>query len=685
MSYNAETVPDLLSPDGPLARDLTAYEDRPFQREFVLEVARLLEEGGRLAAEAPTGIGKSLGYAVPAAAWAVAGNGPVIVSTHTKALQEQLLHLEAPRLRRVLDRDVVVRVLKGRTNYLCRRRYRVALGQASGEGTLALLHRIRPWVDGTETGDFAELGDLSPQDRQYLHLRAASEPGFCAHSGCLPGEGCFLKKARQQAAAAHILIVNHALLSIHLFGDRDLLPASDALIVDEAHGFVRAALDHLTVSVGPGRIAALLESLPGGGGFLPDAVRSKDGSARLAALHHSASGLESASKEFFGRKNGAPPDGDPRQRYRDVGEYAGLCPLSGDGLAESLQTVLADAEALEAMAERAAGRDEDDVGRGFLVEVRRFREEGALFARDLEALTGPGPDPDAVTWKEWGGNAFSLNRSPLELGTALAPVLRKGPSTVVFTSATLAAGKDFTYFAREVGLDGDLHTVSYPSPFSFPDQAVVLAVRRAPDPREPGWAETTADTLDRLLRRPGRKTMALFTSYRDLSRVHRILAGAAGYAVLAQEGAGEVPRLLEAFRAAPRALLLGTASFWEGIDLPGDDLEILVLTRLPFGVPTDPRFQARAERLEAEGKNPFTDLYLPEAVLRFKQGFGRLIRRRSDCGVVAVLDPRLVTKGYGRRFAGALPLPVTEAGDGADLAARAAAWWETHSTRGDAT
>jgi ATP-dependent DNA helicase DinG len=606
-----------------------------------------------------------------------------------------------------------VRVLKGRTNYLCRRRYRAALGQASGDAALALLHRIRPWTETTETGDFAELGDLDPRDRHYLHLRAASEPGFCAHSGCQPGDGCFLKKARQQAAAADLLIVNHALLSIHLFGDRELLPAADALIVDEAHGFVRAALDHLTVSVGPGRVASLLESLPGGGGFLPDAVRTGEGSTRLAALHRAAGRLEGAGREFFGRKNGAPPEGDPRQRYRDAAEYDALCPLSRDALTETVLGAVADAEALEAWVERFATRD-DDVVRGFLGEIRRFREEGTLVARDLEALAEPDPERGEVTWKEWGGGAFSLNRSPLELGPALAPVLARGPSAVVFTSATLAAGNDFTCVARDVGftVEGDLFTIAYPSPFSFPDQAVVLAVRRSPDPRDAGWAATTADTLDRLMRAPGRKTMALFTSYRDLSRVHRILAdgpsgngggggngggnaddgnpdhAGGGYDVLAQGGAGEVPRLLEAFRASPRALLLGTSSFWEGIDLPGDDLEILVLTRLPFGVPTDPRFQARAERLEEEGRNPFTDLYLPEAVLRFKQGFGRLIRRRSDRGIVAVLDPRLLNKGYGRRFAAALPLPVTEATDGPDLAARAAAWWETHSmqsTRGDAS
>ena len=212
-------------------------------------------------------------------------------------------------------------------------------------------------------------------------------------------------------------------------------------------------------------------------------------------------------------------------------------------------------------------------------------------------------------------------------------------------------------------------------------------MRRGPDPREPGWAEATAETLDALMRDPARKTMALFTSYRDLDAV-RALVGGSAYQVVAQGEHGTASDVLAAFRRADRALLLGTASFWEGVDLPGDDLEVLVLTRLPFGVPTEPRYQARAERLEAEGGNPFTDLYLPEAVLRFKQGFGRLIRRRADRGIVAVLDTRLLTRNYGGRFRDALPLPVTEVPDGAALARAAASWWNRGavlSRQGDPT
>jgi ATP-dependent DNA helicase DinG len=275
-----------------------------------------------------------------------------------------------------------------------------------------------------------------------------------------------------------------------------------------------------------------------------------------------------------------------------------------------------------------------------------------------------------------------LNAAPLELGPALSRALERGPEALIFASATLAAGKDFTYFAREVGLEGSLPSIAYPSPFDFQEQALLVAARQGPDPREPGWAETTAATLRGLMADPGRKTMALFTSYRDLNRVHRALAPAEeeaatapDYTILAQGPGSPAAGMLEAFRSAPRALLLGTSSFWEGVDLPGDDLEVLVMTRLPFGVPTDPRFQARSERLELEGGNPFHDLYLPEAVLRFKQGFGRLIRRRSDRGIVAVLDPRFLGKGYGRKFQSALPLPVVAVADGPALVRTAAAWW----------
>jgi Rad3-related DNA helicase len=680
--YNAETVPDLLAPDGPLAGLLAGYEDRPYQRELALEVARLLEAGGRIAVEAPTGIGKSLAYGLPAALWSAAGNGTVVVSTHTRALQEQLVHKEAPRLVRAAGGDLSVRVLKGRTNYLCRRRLEVAAAEGAGEATAKLLDRLRSWADTTATGDFAELTDLSAGDARVLTARVAGEVRFCSRSACTPATGCHFKQARARAGQAHLLVVNHALLASHLFGGYDILPEMGALVVDEAHNVIRVALDHLTRNVGPGRVASLLEEAPGRGGRTPASLLAGEGASRLAALHRAAAQVEAASRTYFGKENGRPPAADARLRYRDEEELGALCPLSPEALDHALGTLEADARSLEAT---LAPEGEDARASAALADVVRLGDEAQLLRRELEFLTRPDPAAlDTVWWKAWAASGtFSLNAAPLEVGPSLAAVLERGPEAVIFTSATLAAGSDFSYFARETGLDSALHCVAYPSPFDFESQALVIGVRRGPDPREPGWAESVAAALADLLADPGRKTMALFTSYRDLDRVNRALdvleekAGEAAYARLAQGDGDTAAQLLERFRAEPRALLLGTASFWEGVDLPGDDLEVLVLTRLPFGVPTEPRFRARAERLEEAGGNPFNDLYLPEAVLRFKQGFGRLIRRRSDRGIVAVLDPRLLGKGYGRRFAGALPVPVAEAPDAAALARRAAHWWRT--------
>jgi ATP-dependent DNA helicase DinG len=686
MSYNAEQVPDLLGPGGVLAAALAPYEDRPFQRELALEIARLFEDGGKLAVEAPTGIGKSLAYALPAALWAAEGHGPVVVSTHTKALQNQLLDLEAPRLRLAVGPDLRVFLLKGRANYLCRRRYEAAVRDATTEGTQRLLERIRPWVERTETGDFGTCGERNARDLRFLALHAASEPRFCRGSACSPQSGCFFKQARARAGTADLLVVNHALLATHLFGEGDVLPEFPALIVDEAHAFVRVAIEHLTVAAGPMRLQSLVDASPGGGGSLPEVARSGEGASRLVAVHRSLSTAERIAREWFGKKNGARGNGDDRRRYSDPEELAALCPLDAEPVFHALGTLSADAGAL-ALYLDGNGVESESEG-AFLAEIGRFQGEVEALRKDMDVLLHPDPqDRERVHWKEWSEDGFSLNASPLEAGPRVAAALASGPERLVFTSATLAAGKDFNYFSREVGFEGVLPSIAYPSPFDFTTQALALAVRRGPDPREPGWAEATAQTLDALMHDPARKTMALFTSYRDLDAV-RALVGGSAYDVFAQGEHGTASDVLAAFRRAERALLLGTSSFWEGVDLPGDDLEVLVLTRLPFGVPTEPRYQARAERLEAEGGNPFTDLYLPEAVLRFKQGFGRLIRRRADRGIVAVLDTRLLSKNYGGRFRDALPLPVTAVEDGSALARAAATWWNSGavlSRQGDPT
>ena len=679
-AYNAETIPDLLAPGSTLSQDVPSFEDRPYQRELTLEVARLLEEGGRLAVEAPTGIGKSLAYSVPAAMWSLAGNGPVVIATHTRTLQDQLLRLEAPRLAKTVGRPLRVELLKGRTNYLCRRRFEALAAEATGSGTQELFVRIRPWTERTAVGDLAELENLRPGERLFLEARVASEVRFCAHSRCAAETGCFFKRARARAGEANLLIVNHALLAIHLFGGRDLLSVFDSLIVDEAHAFVRVALDHLSDYVGPARVAAMAEDLPGRRTQVP-AFRDGEGASRLAAVHRAFARVDTETRGYFGSKNGERPVEDPRQRYRDQDELRAINPLSPEGLRDALGTLAADADALRTFLESQPD-DDDDRSQVARSGIERFRAGVASLRDSFEHLLRPeSGDSDRVTWKEWEGAGFSLRSTPIELGPRLARELREGPSAVVFTSATLAAAGDFSFFASEVGLNESLHAIAYPSPFEFESQAIVLAVRRGPDPRQPGWADITAATLDALLRDPGRKTMALFTSYRDLGKVADGLRlrvsglEAPPYHLLVQEPRSEPSALLDRFRKADRALLLGTATFWEGVDLPGDDLEVLVLTRLPFGVPTDPRFAARAERMEAEGGNAFTGLYLPEAVLRLKQGFGRLIRRRSDRGIVAVLDPRLLGKGYGKRFASALPLGITEVADGQALAEGAAQWW----------
>ena len=678
--FNPESIPEWLAPGGVFADLVPAYEDRPYQRELALEVGRLLEAGGRLAVEAPTGIGKSLGYALPAALWSLAGHGPVVVATHTKALQDQLLRHEAPRLARAVGEMLRVELLKGRSNYLCRRRFEAAAAEATGEGTRELLARLRPWVESTRSGDFAEVSGLTAPERGYLQARLAGDVHFCAQARCTPAEGCFFKRARARAGGANLLVVNHALLSIHLFGGQDLLPAFDALVVDEAHAFVRVALDQLTVRVGPARVAALTEAVPGRHG-VPEGLRRGEGASRLAAVQGAVTRLETEARAYFGTRVARRGTEEDRRRYRDPGELAALVPRPPDGLVDALATLGVEARILLAQQNGDDPRDPDRTA-VFLAEAERFADLVESARVDLEDLLAPDPEAsDRVCWREGEDAGFSLNSAPLELGPRLGPALDSGPGTVVFTSATLAAGEDFGYFAREIGQDESLPSVAYPSPFDFAEQALFLAVRQSPDPREPEWAPATAQTLDALMADPGRKTMALFTSFRDVARVAEQLRGGQrdlappGYELFVQEPGGEPSSLLDAFRSAPRALLLGTATFWEGVDLPGEALEVLVLTRLPFGVPTEPRFAARAERLESSGENAFTQLYLPEAVLRLKQGFGRLIRRRSDRGIVAVLDPRLVGKGYGRRFASALPLPVTEVADGPALAQRAATWW----------
>ncbi|NNF08390.1 MAG: hypothetical protein HKN21_16635, partial [Candidatus Eisenbacteria bacterium] len=531
--------------------------------------------------------------------------------------------------------------------------------------------------DTTETGDFSECGEKDARDLRFLTLRASSDPQFCSHRGCTPDSGCFYKKARKEAADADLLVVNHALLAIELFQDGRLLPSFESLIIDEAHAFLTTSLDHLTLRVGVRRLRGIKERMPGPSA--PTFLKEGEGEARWKAVMRAVKGLE-ACEPYFGAANGKKPGGDPRQTFETAEEIDHLCPAGFRKVVHGLGTLDADIAVLE---NHMSSHPEADHPHalGFAAGLSRFRDEVVSARQDLDQLLNPDEnDRDVVHWKEWSGEHFDLCRSPLEVGPHLTPALMRGPTRVVFTSATLATGEDFGFFSRETGLGERLHAVAYPSPFAYEEQSAVIALKNGPDPRDSNFPKSTAKVLGDLVHEPNRKTLALFTSYRDLNQTHKALRDhpALQESTILAQGEGQSPaELLERFRDLPHGVLLGTASFWQGIDLPGDALEILVITRLPFGVPTDPRLKARSERVEAAGGNAFMDLYLPEAVLKFKQGFGRLIRRRSDRGVVLVLDPRFLGKGYGRRFAKALPVPVQEALSVDELVEKTRRWWAT--------
>ena len=673
-SFNPELVPDLLAPGGPLQTLMGNFEDRPYQREMALEIARMLDAGGWMAIEAPTGTGKSLAYALPSAVWSGESDRLVVISTYTRALQDQLLQTEAPRLRHLLGDHLRVEVLKGRANYLCRRRYEETCRSTEEGGTRDLLNSIRDWAESTATGDLSECGVHVPRELRFLAMTVTSDPKYCSHSECSPDLGCFYKKAKNQAANAHLLVVNHALLSLHLF-EGGLLPPFHGLVVDEAHAFTQCALDQLNQSLGIQVVEDCLDTLQRFRS--PLCAREGEGDSRRRALAQSAEQVRRDSAALFQVPMAVSGD-ETRLWYRSPEELKAAWKGDAEPLAHSLGVLEADAAAFRNFVADALDFDHPERA-GSLPFLEKLAEQAAGLRKTLDTVLHPDPnDRSAVHWaqRETDGST-SLWCGPLDL--KLESVLEQACDRVVFTSATLAAKQDFSFFAGELGLDGRLVGMAYPSPFDYPSQVRAMGLSKGPDPRDGGWPVQSAEVLHQLMEEVGRNTLALFTSFRDIRQVEEVLKkiGRGSLYTLLAQGRGLGPaQLLERFQQTPKALLLGTSGFWQGIDLPGEALEVLVIMRLPFSPPTEPRMQARSQRLSDEGGNPFSRLQVPEAMLRFKQGFGRLVRRGSDRGVVAVLDPRLMRAGYGTRFRNILPLEMEAVESGQDLIQRASSWWK---------
>ena len=698
-------VAALLGPEGPLAGLLPGYEHREPQLQMLLAVAQIQSRGGSLVVEAGTGTGKSLAYLVPSIARAVRHGERVVVSTDTHTLQEQLMGKDLPGLREWLPWEFKACLLKGRSNYVSLRRWRRYLAEPCHDADeLRFKLKVLVWLHSTESGDRSELR-LHGREEVFW-ARIASDPLDCVGIHCTK-EDCYVHRARAEAEAADIVVINHALLLADAEIGGGLLPEFDHLIIDEAHHLEDAATRGLRQEVdGPG-LLALLDRLaaspprgeaptgslsdPRGGGEVhsgllgelrrqPHLGASQDAFAEAAPLTLAAA---ERVRELFttavGWVAGHLSESErreeslrltPQLRQDDVWEAVRL---AGENATTSLAALdVALRRAVGGSREWLGGLEPDQSVRE--LEIIRGRIQGANHLLG-EALLEP--DPNRVYWFSLAARSehLLLRAAPVNVGSMLRERVYSERRSTVFTSATLAVGGTFDYFRSRIGLGSQAEELILPSPFDFLHQALVCLPTDLPAPEHEDFDLGVEQMVAALARRVGGRTLVLFTSHRQLRDVHAALKQRVDLddvLILAQGIDGQRRQVLKAFEEAERPLLLGTSSFWEGIDVPGERLSCVVMVRLPFPVPTDPVYAARAERV----RDAFTQLALPQAALRLKQGFGRLIRRSSDRGAVVILDNRILGRDYGKAFLDVLPPASRFVGPAAEISERVGAWLE---------
>ncbi len=678
----------MLAPEGALAATLPGYEHREPQLQMVLAVAQIQARGGPLLVEAGTGTGKSIAYLVPSLARAVRHKERVVVSTHTHTLQEQLMNKDLPGLSG-LPWDFKACLLKGRSNYISLRRWRRYLGEpCENAEQLRFKLKVLVWLHTTESGDRSELRLQGREEVLWTHI--ASDPLDCVGVRCT-AEDCYVHRARAEAEASDLVVVNHALLLADAEVGGGLLPDYDHLVVDEAHHLEESATQGLRQEIdGPGLEALLdrLASRPAGtvsaAGLLEE-LRSQprlgsaskdleDAIAQATAARSRVHNLFAVATDFVLERL---TDGERREeslrltpQQREDDDWNNV-QLAGENAATALAALEVLLRAAVSQARDWLGGDEPDQGVREL-EIIRGRLQGALLLIG-EALTAP--HPNRVYWfaQTQKDDTVLLRSAPLNVGALLRDRVYAERRSIVFTSATLTVGGTFDYFRSRIGLGENVEELVLPSPFDFYHQALVCLPSDFPLPEDDDFDRAVEDVVAETARRAGGRTLVLFTSHRQLRDVHTALKHRVDLdelLILGQGIDGQRRQLLKSFQETDRTLLLGTSTFWEGIDVPGDRLSCVIVVRLPFAVPTEPVFAARAEQL----RDSFSQLALPQAALRLKQGFGRLIRTSTDRGAVVILDHRILGRAYGRAFLEVLPPASRFVGPASEIPDQVATW-----------
>ena len=624
---------EIFKPDGLLSAILDKYEPRGGQLDMAAAVAHSLE-GGKLVVEAETGIGKTLAYLIPA----VLSRQKVVISTNTLNLQEQILKSEIPFIQAHIDPELSVLCVKGRQNYLCLYRWQQFAVHPQPEmfAPAATREKIASWLESTATGDRAELDWL--EDNSPLWREISATPSQCLGSKCPNDRACFITELRRKAAGTRLLIVNHHLffsdLALRREGHGEVLPRYESVIFDEAHHLENVATNFFGFSFSHFQMLDLAKDVTLSAVLLPEDKQER--------IYQAADALRRRAELFvamFPPQSGKYPLQEFMAQHPDWEAEIQAVSDRLSGLESTLLAMAAEGETWQAL----AGRCQE-------LQARLLAVAGLLEIPHAETY---------IRWYERREKTVVLTASPIDIALELNSILYPNVRSVVFTSGTLTVGGDFSYFLSRLGLDQDTETLSLASPFDYPGRTMLYVPAHTPaepfpQPDQDAFPERIQNVIYQILLASRGRALVLFTSFNSMRNTYPFLVENLPYPVFIQ---GEAPRnkLLESFQLQTNSVLLAVASFWEGINVPGESLSCVIIDKLPFEVPSDPVIMARINRIRKAGGNPFMDFQLPRAILALRQGIGRLMRTSTDKGLLAILDVRLFTKQYGRMFRRSLP------------------------------